>query len=160
MSHELQILIWGAAVVATVGVNFFDRKNPDALGVALMILMLWVSGRVIGLFYDPPASMQFDSVTDMAAGLVVLAAWWTRRSSWKLATAVLFLVMILNHAAFWLSPRGEDAFLWYLKLRNTLFALQLICVAGPGVRYVGDRVAGALSPWLRRHIDHVPHQGS
>lgn len=160
MSAAGQILIWGAAVCAVVGVNAFDRRNPDALGVSLMILMMWCAQIVLQSLYTPPASMQLDSIMDLVAGLVVLAAWWTRRSAWKLATAVLFLVMILNHAAFWLSPRGDEAFLSYLKLRNTLFALQLLCVAGPGVRYVGSSVAGALSPWLRRHIGHVPHQGS
>lgn len=143
-----------------VGVNAFDRRNPDALGVSLMILMMWCAQIVLQSLYTPPASMQLDSIMDLVAGLVVLAAWWTRRSFWKLATAVLFLVMILNHAAFWLSPKGEVELLTYLKLRNSLFALQLLCVAGPGVRYVGNSVAGALSTWLRRHIGHVPHQGS
>lgn len=160
MTAAGQILIWGAAVCAVVGVNAFDRRNADALGVSLMILMMWCAQIVLQSVYDEPASMQLDSAMDLVAGIVVLSAWWTRRALWKIATASLFLVMILNHAAFWLTPRGSIEYVTYLWLRNFFFALQLMCVAGPGVRFVSVRVASMASDWMRSHSRHLPHKGA
>jgi hypothetical protein len=151
MSPAIQVLLWGIATALAVLVNFRRQGDPDALGLAVMILLIWIMGRVTGALWSPPQSMASYPVIDFIAGCVAATAWSTRPAPWKIVLAGLFLLQCLGHAAFW-SARffhgpGVDL-LTYTAANNCIFAVQLAVVGWQGVH--DGILAGSAGPRMRR----------
>lgn len=144
MSTELQIALWGTATVAPLALNILTKRSADAVGLSLMIVMIWLLGRVFWMLYTPPEAMQWYPVIDAVAGAFVFQAWLRRPVFWKVALTALFVAQCVLHAAFWMSWPADGSLLSYLVANNLLFALQLLCVSAPG----GFHVARLVGHWL------------
>jgi len=163
MSESMQILVWGAAVAAVVGVNLYNRSDdPDAAGLSMMLLILWVLSNLLEGLYQPPDSMKIYPLMDLAAGLTAYLAWRTRKVAWKLGLAYLFVIQLAAHFSFWAPafvaelrgfPPVTGDFSTYKIVLNVVFILQLILVGGVGVSHVASRILAAVraSPLLSRH---------
>ena len=92
MNESAQILSWALGVSIVVGVNLFNRKDPDALGLSMMLLIMWVISNVLAAFYAPPDSMRLYPFMDLAGGLTAYVAYKTRKAWWKLGLAYLLLI--------------------------------------------------------------------
>lgn len=145
MSTELQIVLWGVAVALPVLLNTVTGRHPDAVGLSVMILLIWAMGRVFGALYTPPESMQWYPVVDCAAGITCFVAWRERPALWKLGLVTAFVLQCALHAAFWLAWPAAGSLLRYIVFNNIIFAWELCLVGGPGVvalaRDVGFRLS-------------------
>lgn len=148
-----QIVMWLIAVVAVIAINSGNPRDADARGLSLMLATTWgVSNILVGLYGLPDGARLFPLI-DLVAGLAVLLVWRRRPAVWKLALLSLFVLQMLGHTAFWgalwlgrLPNSFATALMQYIVALNAMFACQLVCVAFPGGRYVGDRVR----TWMRR----------
>ncbi len=156
MSQEAQIAGWGLAIIAVVNLSLSNRKDPDALGLSLVILTIWVTSRVLSFVFAPPEHLQFAAVMDLMAAAAALGAWTTRRAAWKLALASLYGVQIAAAASFWLAQPTGNGFYLYILTLNVTFCLQLMCVGWPGVRHAWVASgAGSFVSWLIRRAHHL-----
>lgn len=153
MPASLQIALWGAATAMVVLLNFRRKGDPDGLGLAVMILLIWIMGRVTGTLWSPPESMASYPVIDFLAGCTAANAYRTRPAAWKLLLAGLFLLQCLGHAAYWSARffHGPNVdLLTYTSVNNAIFAVQLAVVGRQGV---GNGVlAGSSRAWMRARL--------
>jgi hypothetical protein len=132
MTYEAQLAAWGAATMAPFILNLGMRRGPDAVGLSIMLVLIWVLGRVFWSLWSPPASMQLYPLIDAAAGMTAFTAWMTRPTWWKLVLTGLFLVQLALHVAFWAAQPVEGSLSRYIALNNLCYAMQLVVVAWPG----------------------------
>lgn len=143
--------------VATLVVLLFvfatEKRHPDTLGIAVMLLFAWALTNVQDALWEPPVSKAFNSVTDLTIGMLALTAFALRRQTWMLAIALLFGVQSVVHVIY----QGAFGSPWvttynYVALLNTTFAIQLAVVASPGM---GD-VVRSISDMRRRALAGHP----
>lgn len=160
MSHDLQILIWGLAAIAPLGLNLAMRRDADSTGLSAMLLGTWCFGRVLGALYTVPESMTLYPVEDALCGAVTFIAWRSRRAWWKAVLCGLFVVQCCLHAAFWAAwgTGSRQALQFYLAANNLLFALELMAVAGGCLSHVALSALGRLAgvPRLVYHKRMAP----
>ncbi len=154
MAPELQIAAWGAATLAPFLLNSATHRSADSVGLAAMIILTWVAGRVFWALWSPPEAMQLYPAVDALAGSAAFTAWLTRKATWKLLLTGLFLIQLMLHVAFWASWPSEDSLPRYLWANNLCYALQLVVVAWPGGR---ELVARHFLRILPRGIGAVRH---
>lgn len=158
MSAELQISLWGLATLVPVGLNLAGKREADALGLSLMIVLIWVLGRVLWALYPLPDCVNLYPVIDGLAAVTCFTAWSSRKKHWKAGLGTLFLFQLGLHSAYAIAYAQNPAisvFYRYIGENNALFALELFCIAWPGGRDVVARVIfGRLSrrvPVVHRH---------
>lgn len=154
MTAELQIVLWGAAAALPVVLNLTTERAADAKGLSMMILLIWVMGRVFGALYTPPESMQWYPVVDSLAGITCFVAWRARPAPWKLGLVGCFLFQCALHAAFWLAWPTPGSLLRYVVANNIIFACELCLVGGPGVAH-GARLVGRMLSGRARARRHA-----
>lgn len=150
---EAQVAAWGAAVTVPLILNVFTRQGSDALGFSAILVFIWVLGRVFAAVWTVPDSMAMYPLIDMLAGMTAFRAWQTQPERWKLVLTALYVGQCASHVAFWQAWPLPGSLLRYLWVLNSLFALQLICVAWPG----GSRVAHLLFAWVSHRPGLVHH---
>lgn len=146
------------ATLAVVVLAFLARKTePDALGLAAMLLLSWSATNLADALWEAPASRGFNTVIDLTIGLMTVAAYATKPKVWKLALAFLFGVQMIAHVIYqgWaaqiLAVRLTTyEYVWVL---NTTFAIQLVVVAWPGLRDVVLALSAVRRVPMGRHLE-------
>lgn len=164
MTPQQQVLAWGLATATPLIINAATRRGPDAKGLSVMLLWIWVACRVCGALYTPPESVQWYPLMDVMAGAVCLAAWRTERALWKLVLVGLFVLQLAGHTAFWIhvlrvgwpGAKDDGGFYRYVAINNTLCALELLTASSPGVWHVARRFGDRLS----RHLGQGRQSGA
>lgn len=147
MSAQVQVCLWGAAVLMPLFLNALTRRGPDAQGLAAMLVMIWGFERVMWVLWDPPACMVLYPVLDAVAGATAFTAWATRARFWKLILTATYVAQLCLHFDFWVAWPSESSLYRYILLNNLLFAAQLVCVASPGTLSAA-----------RSLLSHLPHR--
>jgi hypothetical protein len=144
--------MFGLLAALTVAITFADQRRlpqrVDALGCAVMLMLMWSASNVLSLAYSPPESMGLYPLMDGMGGAIAAFIYYRRPQIWKLALAYCFLTQTILHVVFW--GRGDMSYtsVWnYTLALNLLFLMQLACVAGTGI---GDYVARACTDLLHR----------
>lgn len=149
MPIEIQAILWGLAAAVPALLNLGTNRSPDAIGLATMVFLTWVVGRVFWAFYSPPEAMQWYPVIDMMAGITALMSWQRRPAVWKGALVALFMGQLCLHAAFWMAWPAEGSLYRYILFNNLFFAAQLVCVGSPGVGHVAALAVSRVSRGAR-----------
>jgi len=152
MAPDLQILLWGLAASAPLGLNLIaKRRDADAAGLSAMLLATWCVGRVLGMLYTVPESMTLYPVEDAFCGGVAFVAWRSRRAWWKAALCGLFVLQCCLHAAFWAAwgAGSRQALLFYVAANNLLFALELLAASWGVLSHVAVSALGRLPVFAR-----------
>jgi hypothetical protein len=126
-----------------------DHKAGVVAGIGVLMLLGFGLGRLLSLWLDPPWSMGFYPVEDL---MIMSLCWymWVRHPEWwKLALAIVFLVQLGVHAAFWLSgDQQTTALRTYILANNLAFAFELLILTVTGAGHVAvlvrDRFLGTL----------------
>lgn len=148
------------ATLAMVGVVMLAyRLTPKAgevAGIGVMMLLGFGLGRLVSIWLDPPWSMAFYPVEDVLIMGLCWFMWVKHPQWWKLALAIVFLVQLGVHAAFWLNGDAETTVLRSYILANNLafgFELLILTVTGGGhvAVVVRDRLRRPV-PWGRYHL--------
>lgn len=161
MGAEAQVMVWGAAVILAVALNYRQKGDPDAFGLSVMLLMIWVMGRITWAVWSPPQSQALYPLIDYAAGCACFWAWQTKPAPWKLIMAMTFMVQLALHAIFWAAPvvfSTESVGQYtYTSALNAIFAMQLLIVGWRGVR--DGVLAGRIGAWVRSRSVSGHHSG-
>lgn len=157
MAPGVQVMLWGAAVIATVALNYRHKGDPDAFGLSVMLLMIWVMGRIMWAILAPPQSQAMYPLFDFLGGATAFLAFQTRIAWWKLALSLFFLAQLCLHSLFWASkalqlPVTINQY-EYTAINNAIFAMQLSVVGWRGVR------DGVLASRIRAWVRHRPGLG-
>ena len=142
MSAEIQTALWGAATFLPVGLNLLGKRESDALGLSVMIVLIWVLGRVFWAFYPIPDCVNLYPVIDGLAAITCFTAFASRRATWKAVLGSLFLAQLALHTAYaiaYVRDPGIPIFYRYIGENNIIYALELFCAAWPGGQHVGAR---------------------
>lgn len=157
MSEAAQIVLWGFVALIPFGLNTWALRDDyhghvDAVGLSIMLILMWALYN-LALVSPPgqPQNMLVLTAMDVIATGVCAAAWVTQPKPYKLILALLFVLQLALHAAFWLAWPRDGLLFNYKALLNATFALQLLTAAWPGgvalVRHGLDR----LSDYRRAH---------
>lgn len=155
MDAQQQIATWFVATIAPFCLNAIFKRDPDAIGLAGMIIVGWCFERVCWVVWTPPEAMQLYPLMDLAFGLTTLTAWGTRPVWWKMALAAVFLFQCCVHTAFWFAyPTDAPFVIRYVAVLNYSYALELILAASSGLGHALAVLGRALLPHrsdLRHH---------
>lgn len=161
MSPLAQAALYGFAATVPVALNWHANSRVrdryiDALGISVMLLMLWALSNLLAAINTPPENMILFPALDLVGLYVAANASVARFRRWKILLSMAFLLQLAVHAAFWLGhshTSGGVSLTRYVLWLNGLFLAQLLCVAWPGGIYGLRRVLSWLSD--RRH-SHSP----
>lgn len=161
MNAEQQTVVWGILVTLPFLVNMWLRPRSDAVGLAGMVVIIWVIDRVVwALLPTEIDRAATDAIIDLIAGAVAMSVWTNRHRWWKLALAWFYVGQLVLHFDYILAfPTGPRVTTYnYIVLNNALLVGQLLCVLYPGVRDGVGRLArlayGSL-PHRARHVHYT-----
>ena len=152
------IWLFGVLVVIPLAVNYAAcrvdyQRHMDAFMLASMLCVFWAVTNSIGMLWEFPESKKFHSLIDLLGLLTCVASYVTARRRWKAYLALIFLVQLGAHAAFWWAydgnTAGSIAYAYKLTLNLTWLA-QLVCVGASG----GVVVFGGVIDHLRNRWGH------
>lgn len=149
MSADLQIALWGVAVLLPFMINVAFGRSPDGLGLSGMLIFGWALQRVSWALWSPPEAMQLYPIMDALFASVCFGAWATSLRGWKLLLGGLLVVQCGLHVDFWANP-ATTRLLPYIRANNILFAVQLLVAASPGVGHGIAILARSWEPPFRR----------
>lgn len=149
--------IWTNPIVVGFGIACFGvlvltlatmRKHRDmaTLWLGGMLLALWFFSKLAVIVFGYWPAVGMGPIINMGAVVACMVSWFYGHRWWKLILALLMEVKALIHAEFWTvsDPTYAHAYGYILAL-NVIFALELACVAMPGIGAVGSMVGNRLS---------------
>lgn len=149
---------FGLLTIIAVGLAIYgSRRDPDALGLSLMLLIAWALTNVADGLWLAPDSKAFNAVTDLTIGLMAVGAYVHQPARWKFTLAAMFGVQLIADTIYqgWILAWPDQVHLstlQYIWLLNSTFALQLACVGWPGARDVVRNLSDLRNRPLGRHI--------
>lgn len=156
------VWLFGFLVLIPLAVNFSAiridySRHIDAFALASMICVFWAFTNTIGLVWEWPESKKFHSLIDLIGLTACVASYIGRPRRWKAYLAMLFMVQLCAHAAFWWAYKGNTAgsiaYTYALTLNLTWLA-QLVCVGASGGFVVLSCALDRLRHrWSSRHLD-------
>lgn len=127
------------ATLAPLLLNHLTRQKADAVGLAGMLVLVWLFERTLRIWYSPPEALQPYAAVDFICGLVALRSWWKGgREWWKMALVSMFALQLCGHAAYWATyiqdPTDKYALRVYMIYLNLTYLVELMLVSVGGVR--------------------------
>lgn len=135
METVLQLMVWFLAVLAVNALCLAIPRNNEARAMGLLLGGLWLASNALVGIYGVPEGMRLYPLLDLMGGVYAFAAWRKQPVLWSFALLWSFVLLVLCHAAFWLTQwfgYGAASVPQYTIAINGLFAVQLICVGWPG----------------------------
>lgn len=153
MTYEAQIALWGTATALPLAFNVIAKRGADAIGLSTMLVLIWTLGRILSTVWTVPENLALNPLIDCLAGMTTFIAWRTQPALWKLVLTGLYVGQSVAHLSFWAAWPAPGSLLEYLRVNNSIYALQLLVVASPG----GVHVARSLCRSLPRRAGHLRH---
>lgn len=150
MDGSVQLGMWALGITVVAILNGLHRGDAAARAITLLLISTWVGSNLLVALYGVPTGMRLFPLLDLAAGLF---AFWTlirHPAAWLRFIVAIFALLLVSHASFWTQRYlGFDSHQGlYIRVINSLFALQLVCAAWPGGAYVGKHIGH----WVREHL--------
>ena len=120
------------------------NRQPDALGAALAMVLIWSITMIAGQVLPPPESRLINPVIDLALIVGMTAAFLTRPEGWKALFVAVTMVELAMHAVYQAKYQSPVTEYRYILGLNMAYLVQLACAGFPGARYVARRLGDYL----------------